>query len=305
MSTPAVPAPHELERPGSTCPACSAALAPDQRYCLNCGHRLSEPRVDYRRTLGLEPGGSASATGPSGATGAGRDQRGVLVVLVAVAAIVLALGVGIVIGRGNGPSAVGGKTTVVTVAAGGTAAGAAAGSTGGASTAGTANAASVVSEDWPTGASGWTVELDSLSSTATAADVASAKSAATTKGASAVGVLTGDQHAGTPTGKYVIYSGRFATQKQAKAAQHKLAGKFPGALVLHVKPKSSAGSAGGSNATASNAGASQAAAAHNLGGSAYEKASSKLPSTVGTGGSAPPTDTKKAGGGTSGSCIGC
>ena len=40
-------------------------------------------------------------------------------------------------------------------------------------------------------------------------------------------------------------------------------------------------------------------------GNAYEKASSKLPSTVGTGGSAPPTDNKKAGGGTSGSCIGC
>ena len=55
MSTPAVPTPHELERPGSTCPVCSAALASDQRYCLNCGHRLTEPRVDFRRALGLEP----------------------------------------------------------------------------------------------------------------------------------------------------------------------------------------------------------------------------------------------------------
>ena len=189
--------------------------------------------------------------------------------LVAVAAIVLALGVGIVIGRGDGATPVAAKPTVVTVAAGGTAAGAAAGSTGGASTSGTPTAAGLVSENWPAGASGWTVELSSLASTATASDVQAAKSAATAKGASAVGVLSGSGHTGTPTGKYVIYSGRFSTQKQAKAAQHKLVGKFPGALVLHVTPKSSSGLAGGgSNATASNAGASQAAAAHNLGGSA-------------------------------------
>ena len=34
-----------------TCPSCGAALADDQRYCLNCGQRQGEPRLDFRRHL--------------------------------------------------------------------------------------------------------------------------------------------------------------------------------------------------------------------------------------------------------------
>jgi hypothetical protein len=308
MSTPAPPPSHELQHPGSACPACSAALAPDQRYCLNCGHRLTEPRVDYRGALGLA--GTREAVGstrsaPAGRPATGHDQRSVLVTLVAVGAIVLALGVGVVLGRGSGTS--GGKATVVTVA-GGPAAPAASTASGGSATAAGANAnagSSAVTEDWPSGASGWTVELSSLASSATAADVASAKTAATGKGASAVGVLNGDRHGGTPTGKYVIYSGRFSSDKQAKTALKKLSGKFPGAIVLHVTPKRSSAGGSAGNTSAGSAGLNQAANEQHLSGSAYEKASSKLPSSVGTGGSAPPKDNKKAGGGSSGSCIGC
>jgi hypothetical protein len=162
------------------------------------------------------------------------------------------------------------------------------------------------------GASGWTVELSSLdNSSAHQSDVSSAESAATAKGAIAVGVLNGDQHGGTPSGKYVIYSGRFTSKAQAQAAKAKLVKKFPGALILHVTPKGSGNGGSTSNAKSStgppsgSAGSSQASSEKHLSGNAYEKASSKLPSSVGTGGAPPAADNKKPGGGSSGSCIGC
>lgn len=308
MSTEAPPPTFdpERERPGSNCPQCGAALAADQRYCLSCGRRLAAPRVDYRGALGLGAGPAAAPPPPPPP----RDTRGPLLLLGGIATILLALGVGIVIGRGNGSGASSSKPTVVTVA-GGTAApatGAAATGSGHA----TAATSGPVADQWPASASGWTVELSSLDdSTAHESDVSAAEHAATAKGAGAVGVLNGDQHSGTPAGKYVIYSGRVTGKQQAQAARAKLLKRFPGALVLHVTPRGNATAGAGSNAQSStgpssgSAGASQANSERHLSGSAYEKASSKLPTSVGTGGAPPPTDKKKAGGGTSGSCIGC
>jgi hypothetical protein len=156
-------------------------------------------------------------------------------------------------------------------------------------------------DDWPAAASGWTVELSSLDKTgASAAAATAAESAARAKGASAVGVLDGDKHAGTPTGKYVIYSGRFSSRAQATAAQRKLTKRFPGALVLHVTPTSSSAN------VASTAGSTQASHLQHLSGAAYSKASAKLPSTLGSGGAPPPKDNKTPGGSSGGgTCIGC
>jgi hypothetical protein len=301
MSTPITPTPPPpgIGDPTPRCPNCGAALARDQRYCLNCGQRLTEPRVDFHQALGLQP-----STPPPPPRKTSWTDRGAVLTLVAIAAIVVALGVGIVIGRGKGGSNTAGRPTVVTVAGGGAAAPT---NTPAAST-GTETAA--VKDDWPSGKSGWTVEVSSLpKSGTTLADVTAAKSAASAKGATSVGVLDGDQHSGTPTGKYVIYSGDFTSKKDAQAAQAKLKKKFPGALVLHVQPSGSGG--GGSSATNNNApssgsaGLSQVQAEQHLSGRAYEKASAKLPSEVGTGGKPPPVDHKKAGGGTSATCIGC
>jgi hypothetical protein len=266
---------------------------------------VTEPRVDYRHALGLEPAASApprradhQAPGAAPPRGTGSDQRTGLIVLAGIAATVLALGVGIVIGRGERPQAPAVKVTV----AGGTA--------GAPSTAVAAPAvqsatpvaaAALPSDDWPADASGWTVELSAFGKAgASAAAVTAAESAARAKGASAVGVLDGDRHAGTPTGRYVIYSGRFSSQAQAAAAQRKLARGFPGALVLRVTPRSS-----GAN-VASNSAAAQASHLHSLSGSAYSKASAKLPSTVGSSGTPPPKDNRTPGGGSGGgTCIGC
>jgi hypothetical protein len=40
-----------LGKEGDTCEQCGSALAVDQRYCLNCGWRRGESRVDYEQRL--------------------------------------------------------------------------------------------------------------------------------------------------------------------------------------------------------------------------------------------------------------
>src|SRR5262245_40277744 len=40
-----------LGQEGDTCDQCGAGLAVDQRYCLNCGWRRGESRVDYEQRL--------------------------------------------------------------------------------------------------------------------------------------------------------------------------------------------------------------------------------------------------------------
>lgn len=304
MTTPITPTPPPPGIGESTprCPNCGAALARDQRYCLNCGQRLTEPRVDFHEALGLK-----TTPPPPPPRNRTWTDRGALLTLASIAAIVIALGVGIVIGRGNGSSNTAAKPTVVTVS-GGTAGPS---QTAAAATGSPTETASV-KEDWPSGKSGWTVELSSLvKSGANASDVNAAKTAAAGKGAKDVGVLDGDNHSGTPTGKYVIYSGDFSSKKDAQAAQAKLKNKFPGALVLHVQPKGSGGGGGGTSATNTHAppsgseGLQQVQALQHLTGRAYEKASAKLPSEIGTGGKPPPVDHKKAGGGTAATCIGC
>jgi hypothetical protein len=195
-----------------------------------------------------------------------------------------------------------------------TVAGAAPAAASGQASSNSAQSVASISDDWPASASGYTVEIASIDkSGASASTVAAAKTEAAGKGATAVGDLDGDAHSGTPTGKYVIYSGRFSTKKQADAALAKLKKSFAGAIVLHVTPSGSgsgsSGSGSGSSGSASgpttSAGSSQAAGLKGLSGSAYVKASSKLPKVVGTGGAPPPKDNKKAGGGSSSTCIGC
>jgi hypothetical protein len=298
MKTPTTPTPAPSAADSvPKCPNCGAALARDQRYCLNCGHRLTEPRVDFHHALGL-----SHEQPPTPPRERSWDQRIGLITLVAIAAVVVALGVGIVIGRGKGGSNTAQKPTIVTVAGGTTPS-----PTGSTAAAGSSPGQPVASitEDWRGSKSGWTVELSSLDkSTAQASDVNAAKTAASSKGAKGVGVLDGDAHSGTPTGKYVIYAGDFSSKKAADAEQAKLKKSFPGALVLHVQPKGAgSGSSGGSGAGSQ--GLNQAAAEQHLSGTAYEKASAKLPSSIGTGGAPPPKDDKKAGGGTSATCIGC
>lgn len=99
-----------------TCPSCGAALADDQRYCLNCGQRQGEPRVDFRRHLEAEDGAAkpqepaaGGPAAPAGATSeppAQKPQRDYAPLAAAggIAVLGIMLLIGVLIGRGTGGS---------------------------------------------------------------------------------------------------------------------------------------------------------------------------------------------------------
>ena len=83
------------------CASCSAPIADDQRYCLNCGARRGDARVPFMDILG--GGGQrsraiAAATSPAPADA--RSQRN-LTIVASIGCLLLALGVGVLIGHGG------------------------------------------------------------------------------------------------------------------------------------------------------------------------------------------------------------
>ena len=83
-----------------TCASCAAPMAADQRYCLECGHRRGDPRLDFMAML-------RPAT-PVSPPAAPVIRSGVASVLptprVAAACILVVLGFGVILGAaGTGP----------------------------------------------------------------------------------------------------------------------------------------------------------------------------------------------------------
>jgi hypothetical protein len=89
---------------GESCGGCGCALAIDQRYCLNCGRRRGEPRLDYLRYLVPEraPADGAVPAGRDGFAqpGTRRDASPILAVG-GIALLGLMLLVGVLVGRGG------------------------------------------------------------------------------------------------------------------------------------------------------------------------------------------------------------
>lgn len=94
---------------GEPCRECGAPLAADQRYCLNCGRRRAEPRLDFRR---YAPGADQAASTPSAAdpvaptSAVAADQKPQrdftpLAAAGGIAVLGLMLLVGVLIGRGD------------------------------------------------------------------------------------------------------------------------------------------------------------------------------------------------------------
>ncbi|MDQ2631446.1 MAG: zinc ribbon domain-containing protein [Actinomycetota bacterium] len=98
------------------CPSCGAALAEDQRYCLNCGQRSGEPRVDFRQhldqsaTATKEPpapsdgAGAPEAVAPVAPSPSEKPQRDYAPLAAAggIAVLGIMLLIGVLIGRGTG-----------------------------------------------------------------------------------------------------------------------------------------------------------------------------------------------------------
>lgn len=117
---------------GDACPNCGVLVAPDQRYCVECGERRGEPRLPFMD--GRKPATPATtvvtpayptSVFPPAAQPRGKWSSGVAF-LATVALLLLAMGVGVMIGN-NGddgkalaqqPLIIGGAATSPTGATG-------------------------------------------------------------------------------------------------------------------------------------------------------------------------------------------
>jgi hypothetical protein len=158
-------------------------------------------------------------------------------VIAAVGVLMLAMGIGVLIGRSGGSRSSPAAAPVITV-----------GGTGAGTT--STPAAESFSSDWPPGATGYTVQLQTLPQSGTQVSaVAAAKSAAGGKGAKNVGALKSDEFSSLTPGNYVIYSGRYSTKADAQKALSALKRTFPAAAVINVSSGSAevSGSSKGSS----------------------------------------------------------
>lgn len=137
MSTDAVRADHDAPTTeltagavGDRCPNCQAALAPDQRYCVNCGERRGRPRFSPDTMAGQPvPAAAAGAAAPPPPL-APRSRLSSGTTLVAgIATLLIAMGVGVLIGHdsSNGTPARSPAAQVITVGGAGTGTAASAG----------------------------------------------------------------------------------------------------------------------------------------------------------------------------------
>lgn len=285
MSTTAPFNPPILGGDGETCQTCGSPLAPDQRYCLECGSRRGDTRVPFgSRSATAAPSAPASPTAPVTPAARGSEWTPLTAIgLVAVIALILLAG--ILVGQGVGGSD--DPAQVVTVGGSGGGSGASAGS-------GTDTAA--FQSDWPAGKDGYTVELGSLDKGASdAAAVRAAKDDATAKGAPDVGALDSDDYASLPGGNYVVYSGVFDSKGAATKALDKLKGDFPDAKVAKVSTEASAQAGGGGGGAAVNS--KDLERLDSATGDAYVEKSKKLPDETKVEGKPPPKDNKAPGGG--------
>jgi hypothetical protein len=88
---------------GDRCASCGALLAPDQRYCLECGLRRGDPRLPFMDAVVLMEAVKRPAQAPPPPK---RERSGIspnAALIAGVGTLLLALGIGVLIGRsGNG-----------------------------------------------------------------------------------------------------------------------------------------------------------------------------------------------------------
>lgn len=308
------------------CAGCGAALAADQRYCLHCGAAQGDPRVAYRELIdparAAANGAAANGTAPhatspiangtashlaagAAANGAAAQHPAAqlapqrdwtpVIALGGLGTLALVLVVGVLIGKsGNSSQPAAAAPQVITIAG------------GAAAPATAATADTTVAEDWPSGTTGFTVELGTLSKDGTtSAQVEAAKTAAAAKGADDVGVLDSDAHGSLPGGSYVIYSGVFDKKAGAKKVLAKLKGDaYSDAKVIAVNDGDGASSGSDADSVDTKAGAQAVQDLNNATGDDYQKKSSKLPDTVALPGKPPAKDNKQPGGGSGAETIG-
>ena len=121
---------------GDSCADCSAKLAADQRYCVECGTRRGEHRIPFMDAM-LRPAPQAEATPPKKRGRVRMTANGTFIA--GVGTLLLAMGIGVLIGRSGHDSGSSKNAQVITVQGGGT------GSTAAAAGAGAAGATKAAS----------------------------------------------------------------------------------------------------------------------------------------------------------------
>jgi hypothetical protein len=269
-----------------SCAHCGAPLASDQHYCLNCGSRKAYLSSQLSMGTPASPAGTPPSP-PSGLTASAPapSRPNPTALIAGVGVLLLAMGVGVLIGRSSVPA---GKTATNVINLATTATGQSA------STESQAPGATFKS-DWPSGSAGYTVQLETLAESSTQASaVSAAKTAASGKGAPAVGALASSEYSSLPSGNYVIYSGVDKTKAQAEKALTGLKSKFPKASVVNVSSGagSAAGGSGSPGSGAKGSGSSKPPPASSSpsspsqkpkSGAEYEQKSKNLPNVVETG----------------------
>jgi hypothetical protein len=275
------------------CASCGAPLAADQRYCLECGVRSvpmssvlsgEPPQSGNARTPAPAPAAPPTPPVPPGSAPAGGppQRNNTLTVIAGVGVLLLAMGVGVLIGRAGASKQSAAPQQVITLASPAS------------TTAGTSTGSTEASftGDWPSGTSGYTVQLQTLPQSGTAVSaVEAAKTAASAKGAKAVGALKSEEFSSLTAGSYVIYSGVYHKQPEAEKALGGLKKSFPGAKVVKVSNGASSASAGGSGPSSGSTGSSESHPAppsvlntlKGAKGKSYEEKSKNLPDVVETG----------------------
>jgi len=183
-----------LDDTGAACAACGAALAPDQRYCVECGQRRGRSDLPVAATTveydDPPTGRDRPSRWPMSTNGAFIGGIGVLL---------LALGVGVLIGRAGNASA--SKSTppvqVVTVAAGASTPAAAAAGTPSTAT-GTTGAKAVT----PAAAAAAASKASKAAKATTVQTSSSATTSTTIKAIETTRPLTGPNRPGYHNGKF-------------------------------------------------------------------------------------------------------
>lgn len=238
------------------------------------------------QTPTLEQSASMVSTSPpaslAGAPFGGAVQRNSLMVVAGVGVLLLAMGVGVLIGRSGSSKQSALAPQVITV---------------GSAAAPTTNTTTPAAEapftsDWPSGKSGYTVELRTLpQSGTTVSAVESAKSEASAKGAKAVGALRSEEFTSLSAGSDVIYTGMYTSKPAAERALAGLKRSFVGAKVIRVANGASGAATGSSGTGAGGVGSSESRPApatvlkslKGAKGKSYEEKSKALPDVVETG----------------------
>jgi hypothetical protein len=237
-----------------------------------------------------EPASSPPASSPpasvaQGGEPAGSPERGQwLTVIAGVGVLLLAMGVGVLIGRSGSSRSSAAPAQVISVASPSAGTGAA------------VPAEASFKSDWPSGTTGFTVQLQTLPQSGTSVSaVEAAKAAASAKGAKAVGALKSEDFSSLSAGNDVIYAGVYHKRSEAEKALPGLRKSFPGASVIEVSNHGSASTSEGSSSSNSSGGSgvgsspskpappSVLKSLSNAKGKSYEEKSKNLPNVVSTG----------------------